>query len=182
MMRLAALAMSALVALGPAQAGQDDPRLPAMFDRLLGELEQADAERLESDIWRIWYQHDDGQVNTLMSQGRLAMSIGDFAEAEAFYTQVIELDPRFAEGWNRRATLYYLMGHYEDSIADVTETLALEPHHFGALSGMGLIYIALEDEKTALVWFEKALEVNPHMAGVRYRAELIKKRLAGEPT
>ena len=182
MNRMAALALCATFVFGPAIAGQDDPRLSAMFDRLQADLEQAEAERLETEIWAIWYQNKDGQVNAWMNQGRVAMSIGDFDEAEAVYTQVIERDPAFAEGWNRRATLYFLMGRYEDSIADVTETLALEPRHFGALSGMGLIYTALEDEKTALGWFEKALEVNPHMAGVRYRAELIRKRLAGEPT
>lgn len=182
MKRALALALALWATLGPALAGQDDPRLPEMFVRLQGHLDQTEAERLETEIWSVWYQNDDSAITSLMHQGRAAMSIGDFDDAEAYYSQVIERDPAFAEGWNRRATLYYLMGRYEDSIADVTKTLELEPRHFGALSGMGLIYTALEDEETALVWFEKALEVNPHMAGVRYRVELIKKRLAGEPT
>jgi tetratricopeptide (TPR) repeat protein len=117
-----------------------------------------------------------------MARGQQALSIGDFEDALEAFTEVTLRAPDFAEGWNRRATLYYLMGRYQESIADVYETLKLEPRHFGALSGMGLIYTALADEETALIWFEKALEVNPHMAGVRYRVELIKRRLAGEPT
>jgi tetratricopeptide (TPR) repeat protein len=176
------LAVAGALLVAPALADQRDPKLDELFNRLHASIDQAEADRLEREIWDIWYHHDSGQVALLMVQGRRAMAIGDFDDAESFFTEVIEKDPQFAEGWNRRATLYYLMGRYQDSIADVSETLALEPRHFGALSGMGLIYTALKDEATALAWFEKALEANPHMVGVRYQVEQLKKKLAGEPT
>ncbi len=179
---LAACALAAALSAAPVLADQKDPRLLELFDRLHATADQAEADQLEREIWDIWYHHASGPVAFLMVQGRRAMAIGDFVEAEAFFNEVIEKDPAFAEGWNRRATLYYVMGRYQDSIADVSETLALEPRHFGALSGMGLIFSALEDDKTALQWFEKALEVNPHMVGVRYQVEQLKKKLAGEPT
>ncbi len=73
------------------------------------------------------------------------------------------------------------MGHYDESIADVERTLALEPRHFGALSGMGLIYTQLEDAEAALAWFEQAIEVNPHLPGITLRAEFLRKMLKGEP-
>ncbi|MGH6718623.1 MAG: tetratricopeptide repeat protein [Alphaproteobacteria bacterium] len=186
---IVALLAAAVVAVGlgwlapaPAVADQSDTRLDALFDRLHQDIAQDEAAALEREIWTIWYHYDSPPIALLMIQGSQAMSTGDFDDALRAFTRVIELAPDFAEGWNRRATLYYLMGRYDDSIADVHATLKLEPRHFGALSGMGLIYAELEDEETAVVWFEKALAVNPHMAGVRYRVELIKRRLAGEPT
>jgi tetratricopeptide (TPR) repeat protein len=166
----------------PAVADQKDIRLDPLFDRLLQDIGQDEAAALEREIWNIWYHYESPPVALLMIQGSQAMNTGDFDEALEAYNRIIELAPDFAEGWNKRATLYYLMGRYEDSIADVHATLELEPRHFGALSGMGLIYSELEDEETAVIWFEKALAVNPHMPGVRYRLELIKRRLAGEPT
>ena len=181
--------LAALFALGlgwvapsVAAADQNDPRLAPLFDRLLQDIAQDEADALEHEIWSIWFHADSPPIALLMAEGGQAMNVGDFADALEAFTKVTELAPDFAEGWNRRATLYYLMGRYDDSIADVHATLRLEPRHFGALSGMGLIYSELHDEPTALVWFEKALEVNPHMAGIRYRVELIKRRLEGEPT
>jgi tetratricopeptide (TPR) repeat protein len=175
------LLVGLLLAPQPTPASQDDPRLPELFDRLLETTDQGEADAVASQIWEIWYQNDDQAVTILMLQGQQAMAIGDFEDAEAFYSEIVARAPAFAEGWNRRATLYYLMGRFDESIADVQRTLALEPRHFGALSGMGLIYSALEDEEAALAWFEKALEVNPHMEGIRQRVEDLREKLEGEP-
>jgi tetratricopeptide (TPR) repeat protein len=80
---------------------------------------------------------------------------------------VVELAPKFAEGWNRRATLHYMMGNYPRSIEDVHQTLELEPRHFGALSGLGMIYRALEQPRKAINAFRRALATNPHLSQAR---------------
>ena len=90
-----------------------------------------------------------------------------FEAALTSFNTVIEMRPDFAEGWNKRATLYYLVGEFERSIADVERTLALEPRHFGALSGLGLINMALERPVEALAAFEAALAVHPHMPNAK---------------
>jgi len=97
------------------------------------------------------------------------------------FTRVIERKPEFAEGWNKRATVYYLLGEYEKSRADCDEVLKRNPHHFGALSGYGMIYLQLDQPARALDYFERALGVNPNLTSVgqtveALRALLIKKR------
>ena len=84
--------------------------------------------------------------------------------------------PDYAEGWNRRATVYYLAGDYRKSIADCDEVLKRNPRHFGALSGLGQIHLALADEEAALAWFRRALEVNPNMVGVEFNIRMLEER------
>jgi tetratricopeptide (TPR) repeat protein len=91
---------------------------------------------------------------------------------------VVKRKPAFAEGWNKRATVYYLAGQYQNSIADCAEVLKRNPRHFGALSGLGQIYMQLERYDDALAWFRKALEVNPNMLGVEFNLRAIERRLA----
>jgi tetratricopeptide (TPR) repeat protein len=92
-------------------------------------------------------------------------------------TDVIKRKPEFAEGWNRRATVYYLAGELQKSIADCNEVLKRNPGHFGALSGMGQIHLQLDDEESALKWFRRALEVNPNMLGVEMNIKMLEDRL-----
>jgi len=164
-----------------AEARQNDSRLDTLFARLQVTHDASEAAGIEAMIWAIWTAADDAALDQLMTAGIGAMNAGRFAFALERFNAIIEVDPDFAEGWNKRATLYYLMGNYDDSIADVERTLALEPRHFGALSGMGLIYTALDDAEAALAWFEQAIEVNPHMPGITLRAEFLRKMLKGEP-
>lgn len=103
------------------------------------------------------------------------MRRSDYGDAVSIYTRVIAIDPDFAEGWNRRATIYYLMGEYDLSTQDVEKTLALEPRHFGALSGQGLIYLRQEKPARAVEYFRQALDVNPHMRNIRHNLESLEK-------
>ena len=179
-LRTTVLAISvslALLAGGPVSADQRDGRLPALFAALLEAPDAGAAEALEAEIWGIWYEHDDRAVVLLMRQGHGAMARRDFAAARRAFDQVVAIAPGYAEGWNARATLHYLAGGYRDSLADIDKTLALEPRHFGALSGRGLVYVALERWEAALAAFEAALAVNPRMAGPRLNAEAIRKEL-----
>lgn len=183
MARLAALALLGLVfTQASALAAQDDARLDDMFAKLrLAETNQH-ARPLEKEIWRIWSERNDEKSNELMRNGALAMSHRNYNAALINFNSLVDHDPEFAEAWNKRATLHYLMGEFSASIKDIERTLALEPRHFGALSGMGLIFMAIGNDAAAVKSFEKALEINPHMPGPKYHMETLKKRLAGSPT
>ena len=175
---LGLVAFLALSAAGPAAADQRDGRLPALFAALLDAPDHVAAQALETEIWTIWYEHDDRAIVLLMRQGRAAMARRDYAGAQRSFDQVVKIAPDYAEGWNARATQHYLMGGYQASLADIEKTLALEPRHFGALSGRGLVYAALERWEAALAAFEAALAVNPQMPGPRLNAAAIRKELS----
>jgi tetratricopeptide (TPR) repeat protein len=171
------LALLAMVMAGPAAADQNDPRLEAYFAQLLAAPDAQSAQPAETSIWRIWFEHEDEAVRILMREGGAAMNRGDARTAMRNFDQVIAIDPGFAEGWNRRATLNYLIGAYDASLADIEKTLALEPRHFGALSGRGLVYSQLEEWDFALQSFEAALKVHPSMQGPQVNAEEIRRNL-----
>ena len=130
----------------------------------------------EQGLWLLWSRSGDPRIDAVMAQGGEQMQAGRYAEAIKIFTSVIKAKPQFAEGWNKRATAYYLAGDYDKSIADCGEVLKRNPKHFGALSGMGLVYTKLERYDEALKWFRKALDVNPNMAGVEMNIELLKQK------
>lgn len=179
-------AAAAAIALGaappPSAAAQDDPRLDALFAELQLNLERARAREVTRQIWRLWTENDDTEVTARMADAARAMSQQRFGGALRQLDRVVTLAPEFAEGWNRRATVHYMMGEYERSIADVKKTLQLEPRHFGALSGLGLIHIALEQYAAALIALENALRHNPHLDGVKQNIEFVTRKLYGDPT
>ena len=176
---LAAMLGVLLMAL-PAAADQNDSRLEDLFQALLEADDVGSARATESAIWSIWLEHDDAAVATLLQDGMSAMNRGDGRAALEDFDQIVKIAPDFAEGWNKRATVHYLLGNYDESLADIAETLAREPRHFGALSGRGLVYSQLEDFEAALESFEEALEVNPLTMGPRVNAEAIRKMLEGQ--
>ncbi len=96
----------------------------------------------------------------------------DLARAESLFTRVIELVPHFGEGWNKRATVRFAMKHFASAIADCQETLARNPHHFGAASGQGLCHMSLGEYREAAICFRKALEIHPHLPAVRHNLAL----------
>src|SRR3546814_19904815 len=106
-------------------------------------------------------QSDDGAFNGLMRDGVAALSRRDYSHALAKFDQMVVIAPGFAEGWNKRATVHYLLGNYGESLADIAETLALDPRHFGARSGGGLVYLRLEDTQRELDAVEPALALPP---------------------
>ena len=157
----------ALLAGGMSMAGQDDPRLDVLFAELKSAKTMADVAGIEAQIWYLWSLSNDAAVDRILAGGTAAMARRQFTAALTSFNTVIEMKPDFAEGWNKRATLYYLTGEFDRSIADVERTLALEPRHFGALSGLGLINMALERPAEALAAFEAALAVHPHMPNAK---------------
>jgi len=131
----------------------------------------------EQGLWLLWSRSGDAEIDRLMARGTEEMQAGRHGEAIALFTRVIQSKPDFAEGWNRRATVYYLAGQYEKSIADCHEVLKRNPDHFGALSGMGQIHVQLEQWDQALKWYRRALDVNPNMLGVEMNIKLLEEKL-----
>ncbi len=130
----------------------------------------------EQGLWLLWSRSGDAEIDALMALGTEAMQAGRHSEALGVFSQVIEKNPGFAEGWNRRATVYYLAGQPEKSIADCHEVLKRNPRHFGALSGLGQIYLGMDDAEKAMHWFRRALEVNPNMLGVEMNLRMLEER------
>lgn len=169
------LIMTGLCLISPsANADQTDARLDPLFAQLKSITDHRHGTELSNLIWAIWLEVDDIEVRQRLHDGMIAMDGGEFGSALQHFSSLIQRSPGFAEGWNRRATLHYLRGDYASSARDIKQTLLLEPRHFGALSGLGLIMIRLREPDAAIIAFEKALAVNPHAANVRYHLERLR--------
>jgi tetratricopeptide (TPR) repeat protein len=178
---LCALAV-VLGCMAPAQADQQDIRLEGLFARLQAASSRAEAQATQQQIWQIWIESDDRLANRLMQAGIEAMTGGQHELALQYFDRLVERAPDFAEGWNKRATTYYLMEEYEASVLDIERTLELEQRHFGALSGLGMIYEAIGEPAAALRSFEAAVAINPHLDGARQRIDALRRQLRGSPT
>ncbi len=160
---------------GPVAADQADPRLEALFARLKAAPDLRAAQEIEASIWDIWFQSDDEVIGMLMAQGRAAMTRNHLRAALGKFDQIVKITPGFAEGWNKRATVHYLLGNYPESLHDIERTLKLEPRHFGALSGRGLVLLELDQQAGALDAFESALKVYPKLPGAGHNAEALRR-------
>ena len=151
---------------------------------LLRALKDSDAEvrRLaEAAVWAVWSRSGDAAVDAILERGVVQMREGHVEASVDTFSEVIRRRPDFAEGWNKRATAYYLLGEWRRSAADCDEVLRRNPQHFGALSGYGMIWLELDQPARALERFEQALTVNPNLDSVQrtidaLRALLIKQR------
>jgi tetratricopeptide (TPR) repeat protein len=131
---------------------------------------------VESQIWRIWSHSGSDSMDFLLARGRAAMRAGSFDKAVEHLTALTDHAPNFAEGWNARATVYFMMDKYGLAIADIQRTLALNPRHFGAMSGLAMIFERLDQPKKALEVYRKAQTIHP------FRPDILKaiKRLEEE--
>ncbi|MBM3554167.1 MAG: tetratricopeptide repeat protein [Alphaproteobacteria bacterium] len=179
-MRALVLALGLLLAaLAPASAGDKSAELDGLFARLRN-APAVEVKVIENEIWGRWMESGDDLIDSALGQGTLAMSAGHYAIAMALFEEVITRKPDFAEGWNKRATLFWLIGELDASIADIARTLALEPRHFGALSGLGMIEEARGRLDRAIAAYDQALAANPRLDGVRAQRDLLKRKLNGE--
>jgi len=174
-----ALLSFAVLAAPAGATHHTESKLDALFAELNRVESAAEAEPIEKEIWELWMESGDVELDSLMLFGISAMEIGNLPAALSTFDQLVAVAPDYAEAWNKRATVHYLMGNMEASIADVAHTLNLEPRHFGALSGLGLIYVAIGNDKAALKAFEKALAANPHLHEIENLVLRARQRLNG---
>lgn len=120
----------------------------------------------EHSVWEVWSRSGDAETDHLLQVGIEQMGRSEGPAAVQTFSAVIQRRPDFAEGWNKRATVYFLMGEYEKSLKDCDEVMKRNPNHFGALAGYGQIYLQLDQPERALEYFRKALRVNPNLRGV----------------
>ena len=169
-----------IFSLPPVSADQSDERLDALFDQLALSEDPSSIRNTENQIWQIWLEHPNGDLERLMEIGTQRMNSRRFPEALLIFSQITENFPRYAEGWNKRATLYYMLGSFEESIADIERTLELEPRHFGALSGLGLVYLQQDELGKARQAFEDLISVHPNSRNAQENLEYVLERMRTE--
>ncbi|MEL7528948.1 MAG: tetratricopeptide repeat protein [Pseudomonadota bacterium] len=160
---------------------EEQSRLDQLFDDLAQSGEPSDAERAAREIQMIWMESGSDTVDILMSRAGQAIQADDHALALDLLDVVVILKPSFAEGWNRRATVHYMREDFGKSLVDIERTLALEPRHWGALSGLAIIQRRLGFDDDALVTFKRALEVNPGLENAVEAIEDLEKKAEGAP-
>jgi tetratricopeptide (TPR) repeat protein len=164
------------------QADQADMRLPALFEELNATSDTATAEAIANQIWAIWSEHgNDERLSQNLLLGTAQMNAGSLRAAEKTFTTIIDTDPAFAEAWNKRATVYFLMGAFAQSKRDIAQTIIREPRHFGALSGLGLVETHLGNYAAALKAYEQAAALHPYLEGYEEITTALKKLAAGSP-
>jgi tetratricopeptide (TPR) repeat protein len=131
----------------------------------------------ERALWEVWSRSGDGETDRLLALGIEQMTARQGEAAIETFTRTIQRRPDFAEAWNKRATVHFLLGDYEKSLADCDEVMKRNPYHFGALSGYGMIWLQLGDPEKALVWFERALDVNPNLEQVDDTVQMLRRLL-----
>lgn len=140
----------------------EPPPVEGLLDRLADAESEMEARRLEVMILQAWRRSASPTVNLLLDRAASAMQDEEYGVALHLLDAIVELAPGFAEAWNMRATVYYRINEFQLSINDIGRTLALQPRHFGALSGLGMIFNQLDDKAAALSALRRALEVHPH--------------------
>ena len=176
--RILSLGLVSCIVVGtPVAADQNDPRLGSLMSALKTAPTMDAARPIEAQIWEIWAKSGNKAVDMLMTEGVARLDGGENDAALEVFDRVVRLAPSFAEGWNKRATTLYAMGRFEQSTQDIDKVLALEPRHFGALSGLGLCNIRLGKHREALAAFQRAAAVDPNLPGVQANIEALKKRL-----
>ena len=151
------------ITTGVSIANERDIKLDRLFDDLKN-LNSKLTYETEQQIWKIWSTHPtDQKLTTILNQGSELVLSQKYVEAVHVFSKIIKLDPTWAEAWNKRATVLYLLGDYEGSQRDINEVLKLESRHFGALSGQGLVNIKLKNYEKAIKSYQQALEIYPSM-------------------
>lgn len=131
----------------------------------------------EQSIWKIWARSGDPNVDRIYARGIREMNEGSFARALSTFSEIIKLKPDFAEGWNKRATLYFMTEQYDKSLEDCDEVMKRNPYHFGALSGYGHIHVEFRLFEQAIEYFQRALKLNPNMVSVARLIERLEQQI-----
>jgi len=161
------------------QRGDRRHNLDFLFEALKVAPDAESAKAIEERIWAIWLLSNSDTANLLMSRVKAAIESQDLDLAIQLLDAIVAVKPDYVEGWNRRATVYYMKKEYGRSIADIRQVLAREPRHFGAMSGLGLILQDIGDDKHALEVYRRALEVNPHLPKIPDLIKTLTEKVEG---
>ncbi len=152
--------------------------LDNLFEELKSPMD-GDWRAVENRIWKEWSRSGSDSMDLLLERGRLAMRNGDLPKAIEHFSALIDHAPKFAEGWNARATAFFLIDEFGMSVSDIEVTLSLNPRHFGALSGLGLIFEQTDRPESALKAYEAALAVHPHRPNVIEAVKRLREKTEG---
>jgi tetratricopeptide (TPR) repeat protein len=152
-------------------------------DRLVASLrDENEKVRLYANVsmWEIWSRSGDNAIDLLYQRGIAQMEAGELREAVATFSTIVRRKPAFAEAWNKRATLFYMMGMMDLSLQDCAQVIKRNRNHFGALSGYGQIYLAKGDLQRAAAYFERALAINPNLPGAASAVQTLRERIEAQ--
>ena len=147
-------------------------KLDQLFEQLKKSSEATKAIEIENKIWKIWSIHPSNdrrgyRLTELLAQGSFLMAKEELNKAYEIFSQIILVDPNWSEAWNKRATVLYLMGRYQDSLNDIDEVLKRESRHFGALSGQGLVQIKLKNYEEAIKSYQAVQKIYPSIRAAK---------------
>jgi tetratricopeptide (TPR) repeat protein len=172
------IALAAGLCLSPMAAGAEESRVDALLDRLADpDLRNWDV--TEQEIFLLWSRSGSASADYLLQRGRAAMDAGDLQSAYGHFTALTDHAPEFAEGWNARATVLFQMQRFGPSIADIQRVLALEPRHFGALMGLGMMLEEMQLYDEATEAFTLAVEIHPHRDDIRRALQRVEQMREG---
>ena len=158
-----------------------DAELNLLFKELKKNNSDSVAIEIEMKIWNIWSTHPtQKKLTQLLTKGSGLMSKGEFESAYKIFSTIIESTPDWAEGWNKRATVLYLMGRYQESLKDIDEVLKRESRHFGALSGQGLVHTKLKNYEKAIKSYETVQKIYPSISSAKVMIPQLKKIIKEE--
>ena len=162
-------------------ADQNDPRLDQLFADLQTPLSTTAVEETEAKIWAYWTSFpDDESVENTMTKATQLMQSGRLQSAERIFGRIIDRAPDFAEAWNKRATVRFMIGNHDGSANDIAKVLQLEPRHFGALSGLGMIHMRAGNWESALKSYEAAFAIHPYLSNIETLIDDLTQLLKGQ--
>ncbi len=164
-----------------AQSAERDRQLDELFATLKAAKSQEEADAIVVRIWAIWNTSGNEAIDELMQFSLKLMNSAAFGPALEVLDTIVQQAPDYAEGWNRRATLLYIVDEYDRSLRDCEEVLRREPRHFGALAGMGMIAIAQGRHAAALDFYRRALKANPFLRERQAILPALEKKVEGQP-
>ena len=154
--------------------------LNELFEQLKKNNNVSIAFEIEMKIWNIWSRHPaDENLTKLLANGSVLMTEGKFEAAYKVFSTIIVSSPEWAEAWNKRATVLYLMGRYQDSLKDIDEVLKRESRHFGALSGQGLVETKLENYEKAIKSYQAAQKIYPSIKAAKIMIPQLEELIKG---
>jgi tetratricopeptide (TPR) repeat protein len=152
-----------------------------LLDKLAATQSDDEAAQLEEEVWDAWLVSGSGTIDVLMRRGLEAQENEDLETARDMFDRVIMIRPQYAEGWNRRALLFFNDKQYDEAVADLESALTYEPRHFGAWIGLGMIFESIDRPEAALLAYRKALAIHPHAAAAVQGEKRLKRAVEGMP-